>query len=192
MEQIAGRAADFSARTGHPLHWPVFPGAPDRLGRILMGLGLKREDDHIAMRAFLGDPIPAPAGAPKISGPLRDENAVRRWAEYAWRGFDSGEMPPEPFVTFALNMARRPEISLVCAPGAAGMLCAAEGSAGIYYVATVPEYRGRGLGGAVVEALKAAARGMGFGTVTLLATPRGHPLYLRHGFRDTGAVQIYS
>jgi ribosomal protein S18 acetylase RimI-like enzyme len=65
-------------------------------------------------------------------------------------------------------------------------------TAGIYYISTRPEFRGRGLGGAVVEYLKRAARERGFRYVTLLATPSGRPLYERHGFTALGTVGVFS
>jgi GNAT superfamily N-acetyltransferase len=123
---------------------------------------------------------------------VRGGQGAREWAECAWLGFGAIEPPPDSFVAFAGNMAKSDAISLLYIEGAAtGMLCAADGTAGIYYVSTQARFRGRGLGGIVVETLKRRALEMGFGRITLLATPSGLPLYLKHGFRDNGAVKIY-
>ncbi|MDR3280314.1 MAG: GNAT family N-acetyltransferase [Synergistaceae bacterium] len=185
-------AFDFFARTGRPHHWPIFPGVPDRVCLALEERGMMRDHDFTAMAADLSGTNPKEGSLDLVSGPLRDENSAREWAECVWFGFDSDDPPPEMFASLAVNMAGCDDISLLHIAGeATGLLCAAEDSAGIYYIATMPASRGKGLGGTVVEALKLTASHAGFDKLTLLATPAGHPLYLKHGFRDAGIVKIY-
>ncbi|WP_375769766.1 GNAT family N-acetyltransferase [Archangium gephyra] len=60
-------------------------------------------------------------------------------------------------------------------------------TAGIYLVATHPEARRRGLAGLVMQGLHADARARGRTVAVLQASPLGHGLYQRLGYRDVGA-----
>jgi GNAT superfamily N-acetyltransferase len=59
-------------------------------------------------------------------------------------------------------------------------------TAGIYLVATHPDARRRGLGSLLMHALHADARARGCAVAVLQASPMGHPLYQRLGYRDAG------
>jgi predicted GNAT family acetyltransferase len=61
------------------------------------------------------------------------------------------------------------------------------GTAGIYLVATHPEARRQGLAGLVMQGLHADARARGCTVAVLQASPLGHGLYQRLGYRDVGA-----
>ena len=184
---------DFFSRAGRPHIWPLFPGIPDGAGDILESLGAERGEDFHAMSVDIEGTGRSPdSGDFKIDGPLRGDREAREWAESAWRGFGSDERAPESFTSFARGMAERREFALFHIAGrATGMLFAGGGTCGIYYISTLPEFRGHGLGGAMTENLKTRAAGLGFGKATLLATPSGLPLYLKHGFKDLGTVKIY-
>jgi GNAT superfamily N-acetyltransferase len=74
---------------------------------------------------------------------------------------------------------------------ATSLLHLADGLAGIYCVATVPEERSKGLGAHVTaEALRAAHR-LGYGVGVLQSSPAGHNVYLGLGFEDLGAVPMF-
>jgi ribosomal protein S18 acetylase RimI-like enzyme len=182
---------DFFERKASPHIWPIFPGVPDEVCKYLTERGLVRDEDFYAMEADLRDVNPEEA-VNNESSFLHDEALARNWAECAWFGFDSEESPPDQFKSIVANMARRDEFSLFDLKGeATGMLCVSEGTAGIYYVATRPEFRRRGLGNTVMKALNGRARGLGCDKVTLLATPSGRPLYIKNGFEVSGTVKIY-
>jgi GNAT superfamily N-acetyltransferase len=66
-----------------------------------------------------------------------------------------------------------------------------DGDAGVYWVATAPEARGRGLAGALMTRAMDDARERGCLTSSLQATAMGAPIYARLGFRDLGAVQMW-
>jgi GNAT superfamily N-acetyltransferase len=52
-------------------------------------------------------------------------------------------------------------------------------------------YRGRGIGGALLEAAIAEATARGCDELQVNApSERGYPLYLRHGFKDEGKIHI--
>ena len=74
---------------------------------------------------------------------------------------------------------------------AASLLYLANGLAGIYCVATLPEERGQGLGAHVTaEALRVANR-LGYGVGVLQASAAGHSVYLRLGFGDVESIPMF-
>lgn len=76
-------------------------------------------------------------------------------------------------------------------PVATSMLYLADGLAGIYCVATLPEERGQGLGAhATAEALR-VAQSLGYGVGILQSSTAGHGVYLRLGFGDHATVPMF-
>jgi len=74
---------------------------------------------------------------------------------------------------------------------ATSMLYLANGLAGIYCVATLPEERGKGLGAHVTaEALRVAKR-LGYGVGVLQSSVAGHGVYLALGFKDFESVPMF-
>lgn len=67
-------------------------------------------------------------------------------------------------------------------PCAISTLLHAKLGAGIYHVATLPRYRGRGLGKALTLAAMQSARKSGYQQSILFATPSGFPIYKQLGF----------
>lgn len=61
----------------------------------------------------------------------------------------------------------------------------------IAWVATLPEARGRGVGGQLTARAVAEAGRRGRRTTTLVATKLGRPVYDRLGYRDFGALQMW-
>jgi hypothetical protein len=70
------------------------------------------------------------------------------------------------------------------APAATAMVLLSHSIAGIYWVATLPEYRGRGLGEACTRAATNAAFARGARAVVLQASQQGEPIYKRLGYRE--------
>ena len=66
-----------------------------------------------------------------------------------------------------------------------------EGDCGIWWVATLPEARGRGLSSRLLRVALDEARERGLRTSTLQATKLGRPVYERVGYRDIGALQMW-
>ena len=66
-----------------------------------------------------------------------------------------------------------------------------DGDAGVFFVATLPEARGRGLAGGLLAAALVAARDRGCEISTLQATKAGEPVYLRLGYQSFGAMQMW-
>jgi GNAT superfamily N-acetyltransferase len=66
-----------------------------------------------------------------------------------------------------------------------------EGDAGVFFVATLPEARGRGLAGGLLAAAMVEARARGCDISTLQATKIGEPVYARVGYQRFGAIQMW-
>lgn len=74
---------------------------------------------------------------------------------------------------------------------ATSALVLADGIAGIYCVATIPSERGKGLGAHATAQPLRIARELGYRVGVLQASAMGHPVYLRLGFSDAGAVPMF-
>jgi len=74
---------------------------------------------------------------------------------------------------------------------ATSLLYLADGLAGIYCVATVPEERGKGLGAHVTAEALRAAQALGYGVGVLQSSLAGHSIYLGLGFEDLATVPMF-
>lgn len=63
--------------------------------------------------------------------------------------------------------------------------------AGIYWVSTLPEARGRGIGAAVTAAPLIDARARGHQFAILHASSKGYPVYRRLGFHEVCKMDVY-
>ena len=66
-----------------------------------------------------------------------------------------------------------------------------DGDAGVMFVATLPEARGRGLARGLLAAALVQARDRGCDVSTLQATKIGEPVYARLGYQRLGAIQMW-
>ncbi len=109
-----------------------------------------------------------------------DEAADAWWIAHQRAGFD----PDLPLTNWVARLDG--------VPVAAAALFVAAGVAGIYNVCTVPEARGRGIGGAVtVAAIDVGAR-LGLPIAVLGASDLGFPVYHRLGFREVSRLRSYT
>lgn len=65
------------------------------------------------------------------------------------------------------------------------------GVAGIYFVATLPEARGQGIGTHVTQTALEAAQELGYRVATLQASAMGKNIYQRLGFQECCPLEIY-
>jgi GNAT superfamily N-acetyltransferase len=66
-----------------------------------------------------------------------------------------------------------------------------DGDAGVFFVATLPEARGRGLASRLLAAAMVEARDRGCDISTLQATKLGEPVYARIGYQRFGAIEMW-
>jgi ribosomal protein S18 acetylase RimI-like enzyme len=76
-------------------------------------------------------------------------------------------------------------------PAATALTLFSEGAAGVYWVATLPASRGRGLGEVCTALATNAGFERGAPVVTLQASPMGLPIYTRMGYRACGQLRRY-
>ena len=76
-------------------------------------------------------------------------------------------------------------------PVATSLLFWAEGVAGVYFVATIPEVRRQGIGFAITLKPLQEGREMGYRISILQASKMGKPVYLRMGFKEYCKIGNY-
>jgi ribosomal protein S18 acetylase RimI-like enzyme len=63
--------------------------------------------------------------------------------------------------------------------------------AGVYMVATLPSFQGRGIAGQVMKYAQSIARNNGYESLVLHSTPAGLEFYKRIGFASPGNMILY-
>ena len=139
------------------------------------------------------EPIAKPDPAPGVViQTVCDETCARDFACVVASAYETVDMPAK----VTAKLFSRPE-RWICdphlrvevlydkdCPVAAAMLLWSHGIAGIYWVGTIPDARGRGHAERVVRSLCDRAFDYGTGAVILQASPYGEPIYRRLGFRE--------
>ena len=164
--------------------WTVWvrPGDGASLGRELGARGHALDATPSAMTIALGE------GA-ELDGP--DLGSPATWADVAALNEAAYGMPPGQFAAVPAPAASD-ALRLVGVPGqaVAGSL-EVDATATILFVATHPDFRGRGLCSALMKQLLRGARSRGCTLSTLEATRAGEPVYERLGYRSHGAIEMW-
>jgi len=95
-----------------------------------------------------------------------------------------GDLPADDSHIYVARVDDRPAACLVAEDHH-------EADCGIYWVATLPVARGRGLATALMREALADARERGRRTSTLQATKLGQPVYERVGYRSIGTLEMW-
>lgn len=192
---IARILAPFAARAVPMMWWCFAPleGVPPDVDRALRAAGLELEVDLPGMELDLAqfDPPAPPAGA-SIER-VRDSATLAQWADIVGRAFDQPRYADGPSAGAFRAYGHRDDAPFrhyLCRidgrlAGAAMLSLAAEAAhvAGLANVATLPEVRNRGVGGAVASAALQDARSLGRSTAVLSAGAAGLSLYEQLGFK---------
>ena len=165
---------------------------------LLKDAGLSASEGSPEMAVQLGELLwsdPLPDGL-TITYPATAEER-RVWVETVIAGFG---IPPEAIAPFVDVVEALKDILpmryllgwLDGRPVATVGVIEAAGAAGVYYVATLPEARRRGIAAALTREALRAARDSGVTVGILQASSMGQPVYERLGFRVVGQVTPYA
>lgn len=178
--------------------WPP-TGAPG-LSQYLEATGVPLL--RIGMPAMIHplDDIAEPALPAGVTiGPVRSAQDQAGWLQVHMAGFDEPEAARADLAEFMANSLGESapvfaHLLARCdgAPCAAATVLHARHSGGIYHVATLPAYRGRGIGKAITRVAMQAARRAGHRQAVLFATPSGFPLYQHLGFETVITVDGFA
>lgn len=164
---------------------PVNPGDA-AAEAVLARAGLRPEDSLPAMGISLAHPPPQLPPGTTLEHPEDLDEVLKL------NGLCYGQEHVDYFETWRpqLQSSARLHVVLLRQGGralAGGISFEQGDTAGIYLVATHPEARRRGLAALVMQGLHADAGARGCTVAVLQASPLGHGLYQRLGYRDLGA-----
>ncbi len=186
-------AIDIFALRNIPFTAPQFPEVGEELAARLEANRLHVRKNYTAMVLERGGNYQRASSENTVNA--ADENSVRDWAETAWRGF-GGDDVPESYFAFASYLFKVRENALYIyredgIPAACALLHKSKKACGLYYFATLPSFRRRGIATKMLAFLaeEAFAEREFF---VLLATEEGLPCYAKFGFRSLSNVPIRS
>jgi ribosomal protein S18 acetylase RimI-like enzyme len=177
-----------------PGSWHVTPSMrPSDLVHRLRDRGFEDGGDEPAMVADLSEDPPPVAPVPELAvEPVRSATDLEAYRSVLGAGF--GEGPPEAaWVTEVFGrIGVGPDGPWRHWVGRVGeravatvrVLVAPQDVAGVYFVATLPSERRRGIGAAVTRHALLEARALGCRTAVLGSSPMGEGVYRRLGFEE--------
>jgi GNAT superfamily N-acetyltransferase len=173
-------------------------GTDDAFVDVVTGLGLERTSSDPWLPGMALHPLPGPGGIAAPTGiEIREVHGAAGVADHvsaAAAGFGMDREIVGAFVTEAA--AARPDIALYAAydgpvPVAAGLGMRVGRTIGVFNIATVDAYRGRGIGAAMTMRVVDDGAAAGCDTAILQASPMGLPIYERLGFVTVVAYDGY-
>jgi len=194
---IGETVAYFQSRERNQFDWWLFPGLEaSGWGRQLEANGLKFEEGEPGMAVDLSalpEDIPSPAEL-KIER-LEDAERMKTWAKTFILGLQIPPAGQADVMDWVSAMWNTPMTSYLATigdqPVAVSTLYFDAGVAGIYNVATVPEWRGKGIGAAVTLRPLLEARQQGYKAGILQSSDMGYRVYQRLGFKELCKMNHY-
>ncbi len=184
---------DFFKSRKLPFLVPQFPEMDEKFCALLALHGLEVRRSYTAMSIrVISREDPHDRAVIKIS----DHEQICEWADSSWAGFGGARPAPDNFRSLTKYMANCGENDLfyLNSEGQAactGLLHNTGGTCGLYYFATLPELRRRGLAGRLMRSLVWQASCFSDNLV-LLATEAGLPMYSRFGFNTIAQIPVRS
>lgn len=186
------RASRFFEERGAQFVLPWLPRTPQAVARTLEERGIERRRIYTSM--YL--PCENMSGkAPEGFAPITEASAPR-WAETAWLAFGGAPgadaLAYVPFGAYlATHGANR---AFALAEGerlvSTALIHETNDAYGLYYFATMPDRRRRGLAAKLMDGVVASLPEQK--PLVLLATEAGLPFYINYGFKIIDKVPIYS
>ena len=169
--------------------WPVYDGGNE----ILEGAGLFYAGDLTAMTL---DPASASLHVKEgITFERVTHELAGEWAATAWHGFGGEDDAPENYCKFVralLDDAEYFSLHLAKFEGKnAGVFALTNepNRVGVYYFATVPELRRKGIASAMMSEICKLSAGR---RIVLQSTPMGVNFYRSFGFEELFSIPVYS
>jgi GNAT superfamily N-acetyltransferase len=170
------------------LAWTVWvPAHHERAAALLQRHGHRLDASPTAMIAELEEIEPPREDDPKLD-PEPTRGDLGRVNDLAYGTGDSfqrllGDGPADPRHTYVARIGGDAAATVVSQDH--------EGDCSIWWVATVPDARGRGLAPGLLRRALADGRARGCDVSTLQATALGRPVYERLGYRPLGDIQMW-
>jgi GNAT superfamily N-acetyltransferase len=168
--------------------WTVWvPGDHARTRELLKANGHVYDAHPAAMIAALDDVEPPRPDDPELDPAPRRED-LGRVNDLSYGTGDAfqrlmGVGPADPGTVFVAHADGEPAATVVTSHHG--------GDCAIWWVATVPEARGRGLASGLMRRALADGRDRGCDVSTLQATQKGEPVYERLGYRRFGEIEMW-
>ena len=169
------------------------PELENDVSKELERKGIRLSAEYLAMSFKIPSSEEKQAPCVKIAS---DRLGTEKWAEAVWTGFE-GKLPvPENYRNFVGYLRSCPDNQLYFleengVPLCSAMLHSTENTCGLYYFATRPEARRRGLAAKLMDSLRLTASHHSESLV-LLATEMGAKMYKNYGFEELLRVPILS
>lgn len=171
--------------------WPVYS-----VGREVLGdAGLIYAGDLTAMM-FEPESVRREGRSTELMFERVREDNAGEWAMTAWRGFGGSEEDmPESYGRFVSALSEAKErVGLYlakCGGESVGVFSVTNEAEmmGVYYFAVVPEFRRRGIAGAMMDEICGLSGGK---RIVLQSTPMGKKFYVNYGFRELFKIPVYS
>jgi GNAT superfamily N-acetyltransferase len=188
---IKQNIAYFQSQNKTEMSWWFSPYIPSGgWERLLSAQGFTYRDEDPGMRIDLAKlpDLRLPTGLRLARVTSESENRI--WVEQNFRGFGNPRNLVDEFYNLMVGMGLDWPLRNYLAyigeqPVASSTLFLGAGTAGVYYVSTQDEYRGRGIGTALTIAPLMEARDMGYRVGVLQASKMGYPVYKKIGFEAT-------
>lgn len=180
------KALSFFAERDEAFMWPVYNGGDEALSKGgLLHAGQLRAMKLKQRRTVKTDQ----------SITVRPAKSADEWASCEWRAFEYGsDTVSREYIELSRAFFDDDRVSLFAAEksgsiAGAFMTTNEADLIGVYYFATVPEYRRQGVATAMMNTICSLSEGK---PAVLQAAPAGVPFYKAFGFDDLGAIEVYS
>jgi GNAT superfamily N-acetyltransferase len=187
---VLARTRAFFAGRGHGYTYCLMMHRDADIAELLQaeGIGLLGNNPGMVLDARAPElPLPPGVALERVSGAA----AARDFAAVSGAAYATYGMPPDIVLGHFADhrFFEKPHVAAFLAredgaARAAGMVIVTHGVAGVYWIGTTPEARGRGLGSACTRAAINAGFDMGARVAALQASTMGEPIYLKMGFRE--------
>jgi len=202
-DRIEETLTHFRSKDSPQLSWWVeAEQQPADLGERLIAHGLTYSEGSLGMAVdllALNEEATSPSGLTIET--VNDKEELSKWIQPWFFGFgghdgfggrDERNASVELFAGLGFDLPLRSYLGWVDGkPTAVSQLFLGAGVAGIYCLATVPEARAKGFGGALTLAPLLEARSMGYRICILQSSDMGKSVYRRLGFQEYGRLSNY-